>query len=64
MIMKSTRFGVSGTGYPWRTVMISGESAEHYRAMETELRKSGRYRFADGYTHESRIVDIPVEPRT
>nr|VFJ73227.1 MAG: hypothetical protein BECKFW1821C_GA0114237_104718 [Candidatus Kentron sp. FW] len=35
-----------------------GKIAEHYRAMETELRKSGSYRFADERVHASRSVDI------
>ena len=41
-----------------------GRIAEHYRAMEIELRKSGRYRFADGHVHDPRVVGVPGEPRT
>nr|VFJ60329.1 MAG: hypothetical protein BECKDK2373B_GA0170837_109119 [Candidatus Kentron sp. DK] len=37
---------------------VPSKSAEHYRAMETELRKSERYRFADVRTHDSRLVDM------
>nr|VFJ51217.1 MAG: hypothetical protein BECKFM1743A_GA0114220_1009116 [Candidatus Kentron sp. FM]VFJ51319.1 MAG: hypothetical protein BECKFM1743C_GA0114222_1009516 [Candidatus Kentron sp. FM]VFK08885.1 MAG: hypothetical protein BECKFM1743B_GA0114221_1008415 [Candidatus Kentron sp. FM] len=34
-----------------------GRIAEHYRAMEAELRKSGRYRFADERVHDARNAD-------
>nr|VFJ71050.1 MAG: hypothetical protein BECKFW1821C_GA0114237_102559 [Candidatus Kentron sp. FW] len=35
--------------------------AEHYRAMEKELRKSGRYRFTDERAHEARTADTSGE---